>query len=931
MRIHNHCFLFILLLSLVFPIILKADGVKGRVVDEETGMPIADANIQLVVKIYNGQTTSVTSTDSLGLFCLSSYFTGRAVISISFLGYKTETVSEYLFSDNESSDTIDLGDIKLKRSATMLKALEVTGHLPKVTMSGDTIVFNPEAIKLEDNAKILQLLRKLPGVRQHKDGRFYWNDKPIRLMMNGKDTFGEALVTQLPADIVKKLKLYDRRSKLARHTGVSDGKEDNVLDIQIKPGFMDKFYGTAQAQYLTTDHYYAHTNGIKLSNASPMMFLLNANNINESCKMNYNSLTTSTSTDYGKGIFGGLSLSHNWQTEGADDSNRISFSPFLGHHDEWSDIYSSTQNYFPGEQQTFTLSKTHSYKHELSPSFDLATDLYTDSVNELSLLGSFSYTKTHSKIENIMARYDTEPYAFGSFPIDETFNAQPGTGLFSHTLLRSRNKNMTNNDQATAKLTAQWTHFLPQKKGEFHLSANSQLTSSNARQLAFRSYDYLQRQPSIGVNQWGRNPKIASDNSVQAEIEYIFNHHLTLRMSETVGYDFMRDNIDFYADSLSDTPADYRATTADPANRLRSHQNTLYNTVKAEMVYNFTNKNHLTPSISWSWYHDHLNYHRGNLDTTATRCANLIAPSLKWLYKIDRTQNINAELSYVNSRPDLSSTIDYTDSRNPLNISRGNRNLRNSGRYAAKVNYSKILPRQQILLNTIVDFSHETSPLTYLLVYNSQTGGYTTMPVNVKGGNNLKVTVNYNQSLGAYINLQNEVSANWRRDYAYLTATDFDQPLIRNTQRAFVFKDNLNIAYETDNFHTSVFARLEANNYHYSETTNFNSSPLDLTYGTKLWMKMGKFKLSTDILDEFHCGYLSDNINRHRCIWNASASLAVMKGIGTVTLGMNDILNQQNQHYSSVSAYQRFESWNTLYTHYAYLKFEYNFRPKKRK
>ena len=38
------------------------------------------------------------------------------------------------------------------------------------------------------------------------------------------------------------------------------------------------------------------------------------------------------------------------------------------------------QNFFPGERQTFTLSKTHSYKHELSPSFDLATDLYTDCI-----------------------------------------------------------------------------------------------------------------------------------------------------------------------------------------------------------------------------------------------------------------------------------------------------------------------------------------------------------------------------------------------------------------------------------------------------------------------------------------------------------------------------------------------------------------------
>lgn len=931
MRSHNHCFLFILLLSLVFPINLKADGVKGRVVDEETGMPIADANIQLVVKIYNGQTTFVTSTDSLGLFCLSSYFTGRAVISISFLGYKTETVSEYLFSDNESSDTIDLGDIKLKRSATMLKALEVTGHLPKVTMSGDTIVFNPEAIKLEDNAKILQLLRKLPGVRQHKDGRFYWKDKPIRLMMNGKDTFGEALVTQLPADIVKKLKLYDRRSKLARHTGVSDGKEDNVLDIQIKPGFMDKFYGTAQAQYLTTDHYYAHTNGIKLSNASPMMFLLNANNINEWCKMSYNSLSVSTSPNFGKGQFGGLSLSHNWQTEGADGNNNITFAPYLGHHDEWGDSYSSTQNFFPGERQTFTLSKTHSYKHEFNPSFEVSADVYTDSVNELSLTGSFAYTKTHNKTEYKMARYDEEPYAYGSFPMDETFGAQPGTGLFNHTQLRSRSKKVDDNDQSVANLSAQWSHFLPNNKGELDLTAQSQLTSSNTRQLVYRNYDYLKRQPNIGVNQWGRNPQLTSRNSIQTEIKFVLSPRLTLRLTETLGYDFARDNIDFYADSLNNAPEDYRPTAADPANRLRSHQNSIYNSMEASMTYNITNKNHLTPSMAWSWHHDHLNYQRGSLDTTATRCTNLIAPSLKWLYKIDRTQNIDIQLSYANTRPELSSVVDYVDSRDPLNIMRGNRDLRNSGRYGTTVNYTKILPRQQIMLNTIVDFAHESSPITYLLVYNGQTGSYSSMPVNVKGGNNLKISLDYDQSLGAYVRLQNKATANWRHAYAYLTATDFDQTPVRNTQRAFTFNDDLSIAYETDNFHAELFGKLRVNNYHYSQTPDFDNKPLDFTYGTKAWLKLGDFKLFTDISDEFHCGYQSSAFNRHRCIWNAWASLSVMKGIGTIKLGMNDIINQQNQKYSNATAYQRLESWNDSFTHYAYLKFEYNFRPKKRR
>lgn len=926
-----HRFLCILLLLFSFSATTLADGVKGRVIDAETKQPIADANVQLVITVGASRTTSSQSTDSLGNFTLLSFLTGRAVISISFLGYKTYTKAEYLFSIMESNDTIDLGDIELKHSSTMLKAVEVTGHLPKITMSGDTIVFNPEAIKLEDNAKIIELLRKLPGVSQHDDGSLYWNNKPIRLMMNGKDVFSEGMISQLPADIVKKLKLYDRGSKLARHTGVSDGKEDNVLDIQIKPGFMDKFFSTAEAQYLTTNHYKAHTNGMRLSDTTPIMFLLDANNINETWKMKANSTSSSGNYNFGKGLFGGISFGHNWMTEGAEDNNNIAFGPYLGHHDEWTDSHSSTQNYFPNEEQTFTLNRAHTYKHNLSPSIDFQTDIYTDSVNEVYFEANYTYTKSHTKDENLLTRYDEEPYAFGSFPIEETFNAQPGTALFNHTLLRSRDRSLANNDQNQIKLSSQWSHFLPDEKGEFDLSAESELNSSNERQLINRNYDYLQRQPSIGINQWGRNPMLSANNSIKSEIQYTFSDKFLLDLSETVGYNFNRNNIDFYADSLSDAPADYHPLNADIANRLRSHQNTFYNTVEASLVYSFSKHNTISPSITWSWYHDHLDYQRGSLDTVATRSTHLIAPSLIWSFKIDRTQSVNLGLSYKNTQPELTQKLNYADSRNPLSIERGNPNLRNSGTYEASGNYTKFFPRQQIMLNTVVDFVHESSPLSYLMAYNSQTGGYTMMPINVKGGNQLEVEFNYEQSFGPFFTFRNRSKATWQRSYAYLTITDVDQPLSRNTERGFTFNDNLDLAYETENFQTSLYGRLTANNYHYTLTPAFDNKPLDFTYGLKTWVKMNKIKFSSDISDEFHCGYLSSSINRHRCIWNASVSLSVLKNLGTLTLGMDDILNQRNNYSSNVGAYQRVESWNDVYSHYAYLKFEYNIRPKKKK
>ena len=143
-------------------------------------------------------------TDSTGCFRLTSKTEGRILFTFSMIGYKNYRKVDYAYG-REVRDTTDLGVIRLQPTALMLQEVEVTAKMPRITMVGDTIVFNPEAFKLKEGARLAELIKKLPGVESH-DGKLFWNDKPIRLMMNGKDLFGGSqIIGELPADMVRSM------------------------------------------------------------------------------------------------------------------------------------------------------------------------------------------------------------------------------------------------------------------------------------------------------------------------------------------------------------------------------------------------------------------------------------------------------------------------------------------------------------------------------------------------------------------------------------------------------------------------------------------------------------------------------------------------------------------------------------------------------
>lgn len=146
------------LLCLVQTTVCTADTFKGKIVNAETGEILIGATVRSEINPEPGWSMqNSTETDSTGCFTLDSEWEGRIMITFSMIGYKNSRKVDYAYG-SEVKDTTDLGTIRLQPTALMLQEVEVKAKVPRITMRGDTIVFNPEAFKLKEGARLDELI-----------------------------------------------------------------------------------------------------------------------------------------------------------------------------------------------------------------------------------------------------------------------------------------------------------------------------------------------------------------------------------------------------------------------------------------------------------------------------------------------------------------------------------------------------------------------------------------------------------------------------------------------------------------------------------------------------------------------------------------------------------------------------------------------------
>ena len=871
-----------------------ADTFKGKIVNAETGEPIIGASVRTEITPQPGWSyQNSTETDSTGCFKIDASVKGRILFTFSMIGYKNQRKVDYAYG-REVKDTTNFGTIRLQPTALMLQEVVVKSSVPRITMSGDTIVFNPEAFKLKDGARLDELIKKLPGV-QRRDGKLYWNEKPIRLMMNGKDLFGgDAIVGELPAEAAKKLKLYDRKSELARKTGNDDGEEDNVLDIQVKPGFLDKWYGEIEAQYQTKDRYMADVRASRLSDHDPQMVYAQANNTNRYVDRTMNQSMNRNINQDGKSQYGSYNYQHNWLTKGAErmGSNTFDVGASMGHSDGWGTDNTSTETFIPDTEHTMALSRDYNHNHIVTPQLIANLKAYTDSANQVrvGVTAKYERKRSHSQYDAASYGYDANDYTYNS--LDAAMAAQPGDPLYARLIMRNRNYSTTDRETRSLQTSYSWQHFT-RNNGSLTIGGSTYAYGVDLKRHTSRNLEYLREGKTDLMWQLNDNPTRNLGTSVYASMEQWLGSKVYLNLTDNITYKRNRDDRDIFAETNSEVLENYTPTKPDAANSQRYLLNQWSNVLTFNATLRPTKALMIMPKFSWNFTRDDADYRYGKLDTTAVRTSHAYEPSIFLKWKISRVRNMDLSFAYNTTVPEISKTFGFRSTLNPMNIETGNPLLGNTHSHTTTFNYHRMWLRKQIVLGLNASYRKDINPIGNLYTYNPTTGVYESKPVNVRGGDQWSFGMNYDQGLGVYFRLMSKLSLIKSRAYGYMTIlsnTTAQRPEL-NRQDNLGVNHNLELSYEAEKIQLTLSNDLQYNRYRYSDAS-YNNTPIYDKLGLSATLQLAPLEINFDIADEMRTGYQTASMNRHRLLASAYISYRFANNKWRLALYANDIFNK---------------------------------------
>ncbi len=242
-----------LLSILLIPAFVRAQNstVRGTVVSQADRQPLPGVNV-VARRITDGRLSGASITDAKGKFEISLRKGIEYKIQISFIGYQTFQTDFTL-----GRDTV-LGTIALMSDTNLLEDVIVIGEVIPIQVKGDTTEYAADAFKVNPDASVADLLKKLPGIAI-ENGQIKSQGQVIdRVLVDKEEFFGNdalSIVQNLPADIADRIQIYEERSEQARFSGFDDGRERRVLNIVTRKEKRFGNFGKLEAGAGTNDRY----------------------------------------------------------------------------------------------------------------------------------------------------------------------------------------------------------------------------------------------------------------------------------------------------------------------------------------------------------------------------------------------------------------------------------------------------------------------------------------------------------------------------------------------------------------------------------------------------------------------------------------------------------------------------------------------------
>lgn len=466
---------FVLIILLIVPLFifsqntLKKGEIRGAVTDSTGKEKFSQATVVLLSH-KDSSVVAVTTSDEKGQFFVSGIANGKYrlyITSVQFFPYSAD------FEIGEQSPSRDFATIRVRKGKVEEMAT-VVADAP-IIVKQDTVEYRADAFKTRPNAVVEDLLKKLPGVQVDKNGTITAHGQTVtRVLVDGKPFFGndpKTATKNLPANIVDKVQVLDKKSDQSQFTGFDDGTTEKVINITIKKDKRKGFFGRALAGAGTNSRYESNLSLNRFNNGLQLSFIGQANNINNEGFTFQDMMDFSggfggmgkAMADGGGGSGGGMAITINrgggggmnfggmnfggpatglkaTQAGGINYSNawskriNVSGSYFYNNSYGLNETFSSRQNFpvdtaFHNITNQSTISRTWRTNHR----FNLDFDWNIDSFNSLLIRPAITFVQSRSQSEtnSDISSFSKTPRS-ANLQKTNSFSEQPN---FSGTLL----------------------------------------------------------------------------------------------------------------------------------------------------------------------------------------------------------------------------------------------------------------------------------------------------------------------------------------------------------------------------------------------------------------------------------------------------------------------------------------------------------------
>lgn len=862
-------------------------SIQGRLLDKENDGPIEMATISLL-SAKDSSLISGAVSDYAGRYSFSKVAKGDYLISYKYLGYK-QVIVQLKIEDKSQI----LKNVYLEEEVTNLDEVEVRGMAAQMIIKGDTTEYNAAAFKMQENAVVEDLFKRLPGFMIESDGSIMVNGERIgRIRVDGRRFFDgdmEMITKNFTADMVDKIQVFDELSEMAQLTGIEDENTQRIINITLKPDRRKGVFGNVSGG-LGADF----DKGLRYDeNFFKDDFRYDANAMVNLFKENFRTTVTTgaNNTNSSRSGRGGVGRGGSGITSTQNIGLNINAEPKTGMQLGGSTSYNHSSNY--GNTESFreswlrdvtntNNSKSSSNSHSNNAHLGFEMRWQIDSLNTLVIQPNASYGLNSSN-----NRREFDYYTNG----DSTSWGD------------SKNNNMSDNQNASLNLL--FSHRSGRKRGRV-LTFNVNGGISENESLGFNESNKYTPDTAILLDQKSINTSNSYNLGLRGSlVEPLWNVQNFLEFNASVNYS---NRNSFRNQYDKDENGDYTLYNAEYSNEFwntglsqNMAMNYNYRDEKLNVVAGVT----ASPSQTFSY----TEYGNGEVRDIENKVFNY-SPNLSVRYNIGGSRRHYVRVQYRgrSSEPSVSQMQPVKNNTNLMHETVGNPGLLPAFSHSLNLNYSKSNPESLASFSTTLSAGMNKDALVSNSIYDASGKEYR-QTVNVdKAPFNANGSVTYNRPIiKNRLHFQTTTSAGMRQSIGYSSRNvssdviDVDDLILgdRSITNTYNAGENLSLTFT----HTIIEAGFRGR-FNYSRSQN-NLNP-DRIQTTINWSANGNVTLhlpydiniDNDLSYSARQGYA--NFDQNELLWNARIDKAVFKKKFTLQLRINDILRQRQNINQSI-------------------------------